>query len=104
MKINNEININNINNSKNISNFKIIENEKSLNDININNKNKFKKKLSSSSSNSSKKEKDKKINENFLPFNLDDISGIKTNNHIIDSKIDIDLNKKIIKIKILITK
>ena len=94
VKINNEININNINNSKNISNFKIIENEKSLNDININNKNKFKKKLSSSSSNSSKKEKDKKINENFLPFNLDDISGIKTNNHIIDSKIDIDLNKK----------
>ena len=92
--LNNDININNINNSKNTSNFNEIKKEKLLKNKDNNIKNKLDKNISSSSSNSSKKEKNNKSKENFIPFNLDDISGIKTNIHNIDSKIDIDLMKE----------
>ena len=68
----------------------------------INEKRLEKNKSSSSSSSDSDNEdkKNNKINEkennkeNFLPFNLDEISGIKSNVHNIDSKLDIDLKKE----------
>ena len=94
IKMNKEIN--NINNKKN--NILPFIKEKKI----INEKRLEKNKSSNSSSSDSYNEdkKNNKINEkendkeNFLPFNLDEISGIKSNVHNIDSKLDIDLKKE----------
>ena len=96
IKINKEIN--NINNNNKKNNILPFIKEKKI----INEKRLEKNKSSSSSSSDSYNEdkKNNKINEkennkeNFLPFNLDEISGIKSNVHNIDSKLDIDLKKE----------
>ena len=96
MKMNKEININNNNKKNNIMPY--IKEKKIINEKRLE-----KNKSSSSSSSSESYNEEKKNNEinekekdkeNFLPFNLDEISGIKSNVHNIESKLDIDLKKE----------
>jgi hypothetical protein len=93
IKINKDIN----NNNKKNNILPFIKEKKIINEKRL------EKNKSSSSSSSDSYNEDKKNNkinekennkENFLPFNLDEISGIKSNVHNIDSKLDIDLKKE----------
>ena len=91
-----EINDKNINGDKFSNNniFPIIEDEKVLNILEKDDKKSEESSSSSNSLESFEEKKNNKRNESNFPFNLDEISGIKSNIHNIDSKIDIELSKE----------
>ena len=91
-----EINDKNINGDKFSNNniFPIIEDEKVLNILEKDDKKSEESSSSSNSLESFEEKKNNKRNESNFPFNLDEISGIKSNIHNIDSKIVIELSKE----------